>query len=306
MTEHPVLAYNIQTGDSRAMTVSDFLSRSQFHRLGLYNEFFRLLGVEDGLSFALSVSPSRVIGLGLLRRSWRTFTKRDRQLLNLLRPHLIQAYHNAVAVTRMQQELALVQQEMARLERGMIVLSREGQVQLLTERAQQWLAAYFGRAAGTTDRLPEVLQRWVRHQQDLYKAAEMPGPRTPLVVERDGARLVVRLVEEAEYSFLLLEEQQTGLHPAALAALGLSQRQAEVLTWVAQGRSNYAIGVLLGCSEGTVKKHLEHIYAKLGVWNRTEAAAQALAVAASPSQYTRRGAVNASTSGAPPPDTAVV
>src|SRR5262245_12365174 len=34
MTEHPVLAYNVQTGDGRAMMVSDFLSRSQFHRLG--------------------------------------------------------------------------------------------------------------------------------------------------------------------------------------------------------------------------------------------------------------------------------
>jgi hypothetical protein len=79
-----------------------------------------------------------------------------------------------------------------------------------------------------------------------------------------------------------------------------------VLAWVAQGRSNYAIGVLLECSEGTVKKHLEHIYAKLGVWNRTEAAAQALAVAASPSRYPRREATNSSSYGALPPDTAVV
>jgi DNA-binding CsgD family transcriptional regulator len=134
----------------------------------------------------------------------------------------------------------------------------------------------------------------------------MPDPRLPLVLERDGARLVVRLVEEAEHSFLLLEEQQTGLPPTALAGLGLSQRQAEVLAWVAQGRSNYAIGVLLGCSEGTVKKHLEHIYAKLGVWNRTEAAAQALAVAASSSRDPRWGATTASASGQTPPEIAVV
>jgi DNA-binding CsgD family transcriptional regulator len=50
------------------------------------------------------------------------------------------------------------------------------------------------------------------------------------------------------------------------------------LAWVARGRSNYAIGVLLGISEPTVKKHLEHIYAKLGVWNRTEAVARVRAV----------------------------
>jgi DNA-binding CsgD family transcriptional regulator len=57
----------------------------------------------------------------------------------------------------------------------------------------------------------------------------------------------------------------------------VSPREAEVLLWLTQGRSNHDIGVILGMSERTVKKHLEHIYAKLGVWNRTQAATKALA-----------------------------
>jgi DNA-binding CsgD family transcriptional regulator len=275
MIQHPILAYVERTGDGQAKKISDFLSLDQFQRLGLYNEFFRPLRIEDDMSMALSLSPGLVIGIAL-HRSRPTFSERDRQLLNLLRPHLVQAYRNAQAVTRMTQELALVEQGVTELDRGVIVLTREAHVRLITDRARQWVATYFEGGVLPTDRLPDDLWRWVRHQEWLDNATDVPNPREPLTVERSGMRLMVRLVEGTEHKFLLLEEQQTSLQPAALESLGLSRREAEVLAWVAQGRSNHAIGVLLGCSELTVKKHLEHIYDKLGVLNRTEAAARAL------------------------------
>ena len=281
MTEHPVLAYVVRTGDGQAMKISDFLSRRQLHGLALYNEFYRLVGLEDSLTLALSASPSVVIGIALNRNA-RTFSEHDRLLLNLLRPHVLQAYRNAAAVTQMQQEASLMQQGMAGLDRTAIVLSRDGRLGMVTERARQWLAAYFGQSAVTMDRLPDALQRWLRHQQEPCSDGDVPRPRAPLVIEQDSRRLVVRLMEEAEHSVLLLEEEQTTLSPAALTTLGLSRRETEVLTWVARGRSNYAIGVLLGCTEATVKKHLERIYTKLEVGNRTEAAARALAVARMP------------------------
>ncbi len=53
-----------------------------------------------------------------------------------------------------------------------------------------------------------------------------------------------------------------------LEALGLSPKQAEILLWVAQGKSNAEVAAILDIAEATVKKHLEHIYAKLGVENR--------------------------------------
>ncbi len=56
-----------------------------------------------------------------------------------------------------------------------------------------------------------------------------------------------------------------------LAALGLTPREAEVLLWLAQGKSNPEIAVILGAAEGTVKKHLEHIFEKLGVESRNAA-----------------------------------
>jgi len=62
----------------------------------------------------------------------------------------------------------------------------------------------------------------------------------------------------------------------ALASLALTPREAEVLFWISQGKSNHDIGVILGARTGTICKHVEHIFAKLNVENRTAAAVVAL------------------------------
>jgi DNA-binding NarL/FixJ family response regulator len=64
--------------------------------------------------------------------------------------------------------------------------------------------------------------------------------------------------------------------PADLEPLGLTPREAEVLFWVARGKTNDEIATVLGIGLTTVKKHLESTFAKLGVENRTAAAAMAL------------------------------
>jgi len=64
--------------------------------------------------------------------------------------------------------------------------------------------------------------------------------------------------------------------PQPLEALGLTPREAEILFWVAQGKTNCEIGTILQISSATAKKHLENIYAKLGTENRTTATLMAL------------------------------
>ncbi len=61
-----------------------------------------------------------------------------------------------------------------------------------------------------------------------------------------------------------------------LKALGLTAREAEVLLWVAQGKSSPEISLILQISTATTKKHLEHIFQKLGVENRSSAMLLAL------------------------------
>jgi DNA-binding NarL/FixJ family response regulator len=67
-----------------------------------------------------------------------------------------------------------------------------------------------------------------------------------------------------------------------LEALGLTPREAEVLLWIAQGKSNCDIGTILGCAENTVKVHTARIFEKLGFENRNAATVQALDVLSRP------------------------
>jgi DNA-binding CsgD family transcriptional regulator len=60
--------------------------------------------------------------------------------------------------------------------------------------------------------------------------------------------------------------------------LGLTAREQQILAWVARGKTNPEIAEILWISPSTVRKHLENVYAKLGVRTRTAAAARFLQV----------------------------
>lgn len=92
-------------------------------------------------------------------------------------------------------------------------------------------------------------------------------------------QLVIRLVSDLAQRLLTLEEQPITTRPQSPARFRLSPREARVLDWVAQGKTNKEIGVILELSARTVQKHLEHIYQKMGVENRTGAAAKAYEIA---------------------------
>ena len=62
---------------------------------------------------------------------------------------------------------------------------------------------------------------------------------------------------------------------ARLQAVGLTKREAEVMVWVAQGKSNGDIATILESSPRTVAKHIEHIFGKFNVESRTAAVAEA-------------------------------
>jgi DNA-binding NarL/FixJ family response regulator len=63
-----------------------------------------------------------------------------------------------------------------------------------------------------------------------------------------------------------------------LESLGLTPREAEVMLWVAQGKSNGDIATILGCAENTVKVHLARVFEKLGIENRNSASLKAIEI----------------------------
>ncbi len=77
-----------------------------------------------------------------------------------------------------------------------------------------------------------------------------------------------------------VQDRLTRFNPTAIPSAqypdGLSQREAEVLRLVAQGKSNREIGEELVISEGTARRHVSNIYQKIDVNNRSEATSYAL------------------------------
>ncbi len=78
-----------------------------------------------------------------------------------------------------------------------------------------------------------------------------------------------------EYLFRLTARDQRPDDDILRQHFSLTQRESEVLLWLAKGKSNRDIGEILGLSARTVNKHLEQIYVKLGVENRASAAVKA-------------------------------
>ncbi len=76
-------------------------------------------------------------------------------------------------------------------------------------------------------------------------------------------------------SCLLLEVRPVCVRRAVLEKRGLTRRQIEVLEWLARGKSNAQIAAILGRKPDTVAKHLQGVFDKLGVDNRSSAVAYA-------------------------------
>ncbi len=108
-----------------------------------------------------------------------------------------------------------------------------------------------------------------------------PAATLPAELGADGAALLVRRFAERDRNdlqMLVLEERGAPPGPASLIALGLTAREAEVLWWIAQGKSNPDIATILGANVRTVHKHVEHIFQKLGLETRNAATLAALEV----------------------------
>ncbi len=152
--------------------------------------------------------------------------------------------------------------DLSALNYGVVVVGANCQVQFITARAREWLAVYFHQAKG--DLLPDEIVRWLKQQ-----AGAPAGSCPPLIVPQDARRLLVRVTERGDdEAILTLTEESPASLKALAERLGLTDREAEVLHWVVEGKSNSETAVILNISVRTVDKHLQNVFSKLGVENR--------------------------------------
>lgn len=272
--EHPVIEDYRQTGIGDARAISDFLSVSELHRTGLYQEFLRRLEVEDQLSITLRASPGTVVALTVNRH--RRYTEADRSMLNRLRPHLLACYRNAESLTLLQEELSRVRGVLDQFAKGVAVLDRRGRVAFLNTAGKRLLGSL---GSPTRRGLPAPLQEWLAVAGRRARAGRGPAAGSPPFHWSTGEATVVVNVRRDPGGaglILTLEEHARAPRLEPLMALGLTRREAEVLWWVAEGKSNVEAGLILQIAHRTVQKHLERVFVKLGVENRTAASARAM------------------------------
>jgi DNA-binding response OmpR family regulator len=157
------------------------------------------------------------------------------------------------------------------LGRFLLAANRAGEILWCTPQASKLLARAFGEFEPSEFKLPRDVRDWLRRVES-GKASEPIELPTPVklnlahVAQIGPDEILLRLIETD------LGDEQAALR----SKLTLTQREAEVLFWVARGKSNRDIADILTLSPRTVNKHLEQIYSKLGVENRTSAAALAM------------------------------
>jgi DNA-binding CsgD family transcriptional regulator len=246
--QHPVCHHHERTRDFRAWRISDFVSRTELRRRAIYWEYFRPWEIEHQLTVGLDAPLTHTKVFVLTRSGGRDFTQRDRELLNLLRPHLQAIYERARVRRAARNALALLE----RTGEAVVVLDGSDRIAHATPEARRVLTTHF-RPSG--ERLPAEVAEWLRRAQG--------APRVdPLTLERGGQQVAVHLVDGC----LFFETQQDTAR--------LTNRESEIVVLLAGGKTNAEIAETLWISPGTVRKHLENVYEKLGVHSRTAAVAK--------------------------------
>lgn len=260
--EHPLIVAQAN-GDPCTHKISDFLSQRQFHALELYSELYKLIDAEDQIAFGLP-GPT-VIGIALNRAS-RSFSERDRELLDVLRPHLAQAHRRVLERERAMAAMAALESGLASRGAAIVVVDRGGSISFTSGRAPELLAAYLPGRAGAM--LPELLAEWLERR---------PEGAVPLEVGTERGTLTIAAERHRDGGWLLTLDEDPLPTPERLRGLGLTRRQAEILSLLVAGAGVAEIATDLYLSPATVRKHLENVYERLGVHTRAEAIARARA-----------------------------
>jgi len=151
---------------------------------------------------------------------------------------------------------------------NLFAVDRNGAILWTTPQVHQRLA---GGEPNNRERLTHSLASWLSHNPENGHSLTLDFLPEPHAVE------FLTLVDQREYLLRLREVQKPGEATGALRArFGLTGRESDVLLWIANGKTNREIGQILEMSPRTVNKHLEQVFRKLGVENRTSAAAAAI------------------------------
>jgi len=150
-------------------------------------------------------------------------------------------------------------------------IDKNGRILWATPEAQILINQYLNQPSEPPGSLDRQLSSWLSSGQTGHDLA--------LPIQDENSMLTVHYYKQPEEDEYLLKIQSPNVEidPALLEeSLGITNREAEVLLWLAHGKTNREIAEILNMSPRTVNKHLEQMYPKIGAENRTSAASIAI------------------------------
>jgi DNA-binding CsgD family transcriptional regulator len=255
--DHPLLAAHAARR-RRALRLSELVQPGSLTHSALYGELLHAAGVEYEIAIGMRTGRGEAVVAGL-GRTEREFSERDRDVLDIAAPRIEGELRATQARGRLVRALAADPPPGT----AVVLLTRDGEIELSSLDAERWLAEHFG-PAEHPGWLPGPVADWLA----------LP-PRPPLVSDRYGRRLTVCLLPGDPHA-LLLEEQVASFRADALERLGLTPRETEVLHAATVIGDEAEIAWELFLSLHAVRERLARLEAKLGVRTAADAVARAL------------------------------
>jgi len=278
--EHPLVRYHASNPDGQSHRISDSLPDPAFQRTALFNDYYRMVGIDHVIAVPMFVDASLLVSF-VLNRKGRDFSERDREILDLVRRPLAALYRNAMALDSIRQALAEVAAGEPEGAWMLVSLDAARRISAIAPRLEPWFEAGFGSAStGIGTLLPEALDRAVAAQFQAMDEALGTSAKPSEIAGRNGRCAVQALSrgDETRDALVLVRRLSVPTPPSGAAMAldasthdALTPREREVLHWVAAGKTNGQIAEILDASPRTIGKHLENIYEKLGVETRTAA-----------------------------------
>src|SRR5262249_22924079 len=145
------------------LRTTDVLTRDAFRRSNLYEHYYRHVGIEFQIGVVFA-SPCGGVFSVVLSRQTHDFCDRDRALLELLLPHLIQGQATVARLTGLQGEVAALEQGVDLANVGIVLVDHERRIQAMSPRSRRLLEAYFGSQRSSAKALPPRVEDWVAHE----------------------------------------------------------------------------------------------------------------------------------------------
>ncbi|BAT59575.1 alkaline phosphatase synthesis transcriptional regulatory protein PhoP [Variibacter gotjawalensis] len=159
--------------------------------------------------------------------------------------------------------------------RFLLAVDPRGRIEWITPQATQLLETVLDTPLPAT--LPPATAEWLNTVASERDTSDERGFTIPSADGSASIQLTFVAHSGPEEILLRVRQVETQAGEAKLQQkFALTRREAEVLFWIAQGKANRDIASILGMSPRTVNKHLEQVFFKLGVENRTMAASAAL------------------------------